>query len=63
MTTPTRYFRADLTLYGELSDEQLAWLLAAFAVDVERIGARVSGGFVETDAAGEDLEVSDEAQP
>jgi hypothetical protein len=57
-----RYFRADMTLWGQLSDEQVAGLLAAFAVDVERIGAHLGGGFVETDETGEDLEAPDEVE-
>jgi hypothetical protein len=58
-----RYFRADMTLWGQLSDEQVAGLLAAFAVDVERIGAHLGGGFVETDETGEDLAAADAETP
>ena len=60
MTTPTRYFRADLTLYGPLTDAQLALLLSQLAGAAELCGARVSGGWVETDAAGEDVDGNDD---
>jgi hypothetical protein len=59
MTTPTRYFRADLELYGPLTDAQLEQLLAALLSAAERIGAFVGGGWVETDENGEDLEQGD----
>jgi hypothetical protein len=60
MTTPTRYFRADLALHGPLTDAQLEQLLAALLSAAEGIGAFVGGGWVETDETGEDLEPSDD---
>ena len=56
MTTPTRHFRADFFLTGPLTDAQLALLLVQLACAAELCGARVSGGWVETDAAGDELE-------
>ena len=56
MTQPTRFFRADIHLYGPLTDAQLALLLLQLAGAAELCGASVSGGWVETDAAGEDVE-------
>jgi hypothetical protein len=56
MTNPTRYFRADLSLYGPLTDAQLEQalrLLAGWAVSLD---AHLAGGFVETTESGEDLE-------
>jgi hypothetical protein len=60
MTTPTRYFRADLELYGPLTDAQLERLLGLLAAGAELAGGYISGGWVETDAGGEDVEESDE---
>jgi hypothetical protein len=60
MTTPTRYFRADLELYGPLTDAQLEQLLGLLAAGAELAGGYISGGWVETDAGGEDVEESDE---
>ena len=56
MTTPTRHFRADFFLTGPLTDAQLALLLVQLACAAELCGARVSGGWVETDVAGDELE-------
>ena len=60
MTTPQRFFRADLALYGPLTDAQLQTLLTLLAGAAELAGASVAGGFVETDAAGDDLEPGDD---
>jgi hypothetical protein len=60
MTTPTRYFRADLELYGPLTDAQLEQLLALLAGAAALAGAHLGGGWVETDETGEDLEPSDD---
>ena len=64
MTTPQRHFRSDLILSGPLTDAQLAALLALLAAGAELAGGYVSGGWVETDAGGEDVEQgeSDEQQ-
>ena len=58
--TDRRYFRADMTLYGPLTDERLERLLVVLAGAAELCGAHLAGGFVETDAAGEDLEPGDD---
>lgn len=60
MTQPTRHFRADMTLYGPLTDADLQLLLAQLAGAAKLAGGFVSGGWVETDAAGEDLEQGDD---
>lgn len=60
MTTPTRHFRADFVLSGPLSDAALERLLGLLAAGVELAGGALAGGFVETDAAGDDLEPGDD---
>jgi hypothetical protein len=55
-TAARRFFRADISLYGPLTDAQLERLLGVLAGAAELAGAHVSGGWVETTESGEDLE-------
>ena len=55
-----RHFRSDFVLYGSLTDAQLERLLGVLAGAAELCGAALSGGWVETDAGGEDVEQGDD---
>ena len=63
MPDSVRHFRADLVLSGPLTDADLAALLEALATAAHQAGGYVSGGWVETDAGGEDVEGGDDATP
>ena len=62
-TDKQRHFRSDFFLTGPLTDAQLALLLVQLACAAELCGARVSGGWVETDAAGEDVKRGESDAP